>query len=381
MGDLFDLIAALHEGIDTDEHWLAALDRLSDELGGAALFLGTTHRNGSGFELSGHRVEPQWIELVNGELAGHESNPIYAMISSQLRTDPAATIMKPIRLSDVLEPAAFRASPIYKRAIQPAGHEHAMAMVLSADAASALSLTLVRPDRAGDFRDDEMQLVRAVGPHIVAALKMRHQMSVAQSAAMMLDRYDHGILLLASSGNVVHANADAERLLAERDGLQVDRGHLRAAYPADTDALRQMISEADRAARAASLQPRAALRLRRPSGQDDLVLRALPAPPIVASTFGVGELATIALFIHDPKKASQSVDQVIADGFGLTAAEAATAARIWEGDSVSEAAATLGISANTVKTHLKAAFEKAGVDRQSALVRKIADLLRAVGHR
>lgn len=381
MADLFDLIAALHEAIDTDDHWLSALDLLSDSLGGAAIFLGTTQRNASGFELSGHRVDPQWIEMVNGELAGHESNPIYAVISSQLRTDPGATIMQPIRLSDCLDRASYRSSPVYVRAIAPAGHEHAMAIVLSADVSSALSLTLVRPESAGDFSDEELQMVRAVGPHIVAALKMRLQMAIARSAAMMLDRFDHGILLLSASGHVIHSNADAERLLSARDGLQIDRGHLRAAYPKDTEALQQMISEADRAARGASLQPRSALRVRRPSEKDDLVIRALPAAPIVASSFGIGELATIALFVHDPDRASQAVNEVIAEGLGLTAAEAAVAARIWEGDNVSEAAVHLGISANTVKTHLKSAFDKAGVDRQPALVRKVADMLAAVGRR
>jgi DNA-binding CsgD family transcriptional regulator len=33
-----------------------------------------------------------------------------------------------------------------------------------------------------------------------------------------------------------------------------------------------------------------------------------------------------------------------------------------------------------VKTHLKAIYEKLGVDRQSALVRRIATMLAAMGH-
>jgi DNA-binding CsgD family transcriptional regulator len=47
---------------------------------------------------------------------------------------------------------------------------------------------------------------------------------------------------------------------------------------------------------------------------------------------------------------------------------------------VSEAAKFLGVSPNTVKTHLKAVFEKTGVDRQAGLVRKIAQMLAAMGH-
>lgn len=375
MEDLFALIAALHEGVVDDDHWLAALDRLSDAFGGCALFLGTTQRSGSAFELSGHRVDPQWIELVNGELAGHDANPIYAAVSSALRADPTGTVMKPIRLSAMLDPDTYHSSPIYIHAIAPAGHEHAMTMVLWADSASALSLTMVRPQASGDFSDHEAELARAVGPHILGALKLRHQFALARSSALMLDRFDHGVILLSAAGHVVHANSEAEEMLTKRDGLSVEHGELRAAFPADSRRLRQMLSEADRAARGASLQPRQTLRLPRPSGGSDLVARVLPVAPVVASSFGAGELATIALFIHDPEKGSQPVEEVIAEGLGLSQAEAAVAARIWEGDSIGEAASALGLSPNTVKTHLKAVFEKAGVDRQAALVRRIAQML------
>ena len=379
MDELYALIAALHDGVVDDELWLSALDRLSDAFGGAALFLGTTQRSGNGFELSGHRIDPQWIELVNGELAGHAANPIFATVSQALRSDPIGTIMQPMILSRRLEPEAYHSSPVYKHAIAPAGHEHAMVVVLMAEAASALSLTLVRPAAMSDFGEADAQLARAVGPHILGALKLRHQFALARSGAMMLDRFDQAVVLLSGTGHVVHMNSEAERLIHEHDGLIIERGELRGGYPADTQRLRQLIGEADRAARGASLQGRQTLRLTRPSGRAEMIVRALPVAPVVASTFGAGELATIGLFIHDPERREEPVEELIRDGLGLSQAEAAVAARVWEGDSVSEAAAQLGLSPNTVKTHLKSVFEKTGVDRQSTLVRRIGQMLAATG--
>ena len=381
MRDPSELIAVLHEGVVQDAHWLTALDDVSDAFGGAGMFLGTTARSGGGFELSGHRVDDQWSELVNGALAGHEANVIYSTVSSALRTDPAGTLMRPMIISKAIDPETYRASPIYLNAIAPAGHEHAMVMVLSADASSALSLTLVRPAEGGDFDEKDAHLATILGPHLLAALKLRHQFAIARSSAMMLDLFDHGVLLLSAAGHVIHANAEAERLLGEKDGLAIVHGELKAAYPDQTRRLSQMISEADRAARGASFQPRATFRLKRPSGRADLVIRALPVAPVVASTFGVGEVATIAIFLHDPETGEQPVEPLLAEALGLTPAEAAVAARIWEGDGVADAASALGLSANTVKTHLKAVYEKAGVDRQSGLVRKIGKLLAALGGR
>ena len=376
---LYDLISALHEGAVNDQLWLGALDKLCDAFGGGALFLGSTHRSGAGFELSGHRVDPQWIDLVNGDLAGHDANPVYAVVSDALRSDPIGTVLKPMVMSRMIDPAAYRSSPIYQQAIAPAGHEHVMVTVLAAEPASALSLTVARSAAAGDFGESDIRLARAIAPHILAALRLRHQFAIARSGSVMLDRFDQGVLLLSGRDRLVHANARAERLLAERDGLLLVEGELRGAFPADTQRIRHAVSETDRAARGASLMPPAVLRLPRPSGRADLVVRALPVAPVVASTFGAGELATVALFVHDPEQGNAPVADLIAEGLGVSGAEAAVAARIWEGDSVAEAAAQLGVSPNTVKSHLKAIFEKAGVDRQSGLVRKIAMMLAAVG--
>jgi DNA-binding CsgD family transcriptional regulator len=377
--DFYSLVASLHEGVADDSHWLVALDQLSDAFGGAAIFLGSTRRDGTIFELSGHRVDPLWSDLVNGQLSGHDANPIFSTVSSALRRDPMGTLMKPIVLSRAIDPDEYHNSLIYQQAIAPAGHEHVMVTVLHADPSSALSLTLARPADIGDFGGEDERVAAAIAPHLLSVLRLRHQFALARSSSVLLDRFDRAVLLVSATGKVVSGNVRGQQLLESRDGLNLLGGVLRAMTPADTQRLRQAVQETDRAARGASIQPRATLRLPRPSGNSDLVVRASPVAPSVASTFGVGELVTVALFIHDPDEDSPVVEDMLAEAFGLSHAEAAVAARIWEGDSVADAARELGISPNTVKTHLKMVFEKAAVDRQAGLVRKIAMLLAGTG--
>jgi DNA-binding CsgD family transcriptional regulator len=376
--DFYALVACLHDGVADDTKWLAALDALSDAFDGAGIFLGSTRRDGTVFELSGHRVDPQWSELVNGQLSGHEANPIFSTVSRTLRSDPIGTLMKPIVLSRVIHTDEYHASPIYNLAIAPAGHEFVLVTVLHADTASALSLTLTRPASAGDFNDDDERLAAALGPHLLSVLRLRHQFALARSSSLLLDRFDRAVLLLSATGHVVGGNIRAQQLLDARDGLSASNGELKGLTPGETQRLRQAILETDRAARGASLQPRATLRLPRDSGSD-LVVRASPVAPSVSSTFGAGELVTVALFIHDPDEDAPVIEEMLSDAFGLSHAEAAVAARIWQGDSVSEAANALSISPNTVKTHLKVVFEKMGVDRQAGLVRKIAMLVAGTG--
>ncbi len=67
-----------------------------------------------------------------------------------------------------------------------------------------------------------------------------------------------------------------------------------------------------------------------------------------------------------------SVAQAI---YGLSAAQLALAKCIASGDSLTDAAAKLGVSINTARTHLKRIYDKTGVNAQTALVR----LLLSVG--
>ena len=61
--------------------------------------------------------------------------------------------------------------------------------------------------------------------------------------------------------------------------------------------------------------------------------------------------------------------------FGLSPGQMALAARIASGESLTDAAETLGIRINTARTHLKRIYDKTGVNAQTALVR----LLLSVG--
>jgi len=57
--------------------------------------------------------------------------------------------------------------------------------------------------------------------------------------------------------------------------------------------------------------------------------------------------------------------------FGLSEGQMLLAHRIVQGDNLTAAAETLGISKNTVRTHLSRIYEKTGINSQTALVRTL----------
>ncbi len=65
---------------------------------------------------------------------------------------------------------------------------------------------------------------------------------------------------------------------------------------------------------------------------------------------------------------------MLQSAFGLTVAEARVADLVSGGLTGPQAAGKLGVSPTTVKTHLKHAFDKTGVNSQVALARLIGTL-------
>jgi DNA-binding CsgD family transcriptional regulator len=64
----------------------------------------------------------------------------------------------------------------------------------------------------------------------------------------------------------------------------------------------------------------------------------------------------------------------IMDGYGLTQAEAKVALAASSGLSIPETANRLGLSPNTIKTHLRRIFAKTGTSRQTELARLMASI-------
>jgi DNA-binding CsgD family transcriptional regulator len=67
--------------------------------------------------------------------------------------------------------------------------------------------------------------------------------------------------------------------------------------------------------------------------------------------------------------------EVLVKRLRLTRAQAQVAALIYDGSNQVSVAERLGVSINTVKTHMKGIFAKAGVRSQRGLIRKVGELL------
>jgi DNA-binding NarL/FixJ family response regulator len=82
-----------------------------------------------------------------------------------------------------------------------------------------------------------------------------------------------------------------------------------------------------------------------------------------------GVAGMVAIFMQDPIVMPPLAGEAFAGLYGLTTSELSVLLAMAPGRCVKEAAVTLGISENTVKTHLKHIHSKTGISKQTELLR------------
>jgi DNA-binding CsgD family transcriptional regulator len=257
---------------------------------------------------------------------------------------------------------------------------HVMGCFLARDDHHHLLFALQREQGQGDFDDEDLRLVRLVTPHMARAVQIQRQMNAVTSqkhwAWSALDRLRVGVILLDERGRPVHLNRAAERLVAGRHGFASRRDGLILSSATETTHLRHLIATA---AGLATGRGKAAGGCLRATGNvaTTLQFQVIPLPrglseqPWEPSQPG----SCVAVFVSASGGPRLPWSRLAAM-HGLTRAEARLASLLADGRSLEEAAETLTVSIQTVRSQLKSVFAKTGVKRQAELVALLlADML------
>ncbi|AMA57946.1 helix-turn-helix transcriptional regulator [Bradyrhizobium sp. CCGE-LA001] len=87
------------------------------------------------------------------------------------------------------------------------------------------------------------------------------------------------------------------------------------------------------------------------------------------------KVAAVLLFVVDPSNQRSIPLEQIMDAYGRTHAEARVALASSSGNTTIGTAQSLGLSSNTIKTHLRRVFAKTATGRQAELAELIAALV------
>lgn len=177
----------------------------------------------------------------------------------------------------------------------------------------------------------------------------------ARSLEHALDSLGQSLVLVGPNAKIFYASPHAKRILAENDGLTVidealcasleeDHGHLTAAL----DALLDSGNPANKLE----------INVRRPSGKLPYKLRVNALP----------ETGQVMAMIQDTHTNHQAWYDRLQARFQLTPRECQCTMLLTDGYSMAEIADRMNISMQTLRQHLKHAFNKTGTHKQHELV-------------
>lgn len=213
--------------------------------------------------------------------------------------------------------------------------------------------------------DDGEAVLGFLSPHFRRACNLTQALGDLADRATLGDAWFHArtaSLTLDAEGNVARINATAEGILKLADGLSVVNGRLMAAAPKDRAKLEAEIARGVGNKLSEQQSSGDFILISRPSG---LPAFALSIVPMTLGGSREKAIATIAPTVPDITPRS------LQRAFGLTHSEACIAAALSGGRSPEQIAADRLVSLSTIRSQMKAIYNRLDVGSQLELVSRI----------
>ena len=366
------ILASLHEAMLDDAHWVAT-SALIDEACGAKgnhlvfrtegcaddiIFMRFCYRGE-------HRSE--WErEYRTNDYPADEHLP-------RLRQLPDSKI---VHVTELLSEAQLKHSATYNEMMPRYHFQDGLNVRLDGPKGSRIVWGIADPSNGRGWSTDQVDMVTRLLPHIRQFVRMRHALVEARALqttlGRLLENTRAGVIQLDRHRRILAANDRAQELLRKGALLSDRTGLLHLAGPNDNSDLQRLLDRA--LPRFGGQGESGSMVVKHPySYAPTIVLHVTPVEDR-GTDFRTLRSAALVLAI-EPKEQGRIDRQVLRTKLGLSAAESEVVALVAEGKSIREIWAAIGRGEHTVRWHIKQAYAKLGVSRQTELAR----IVQAVG--
>jgi DNA-binding CsgD family transcriptional regulator len=276
--------------------------------------------------------------------------------------------------TDLLPHSDLHKTCFYKEWQQPQGFVDTLQASLDKSATDFVDLCFMRDGESGMFDNAARDRLRLIIPHLRRAVLVGKLVdrTTAQAATFgdALDGICAGLFLVDAGGQIVHANASGQAMLAQGVLVRGSSGKLTTHDTSAAQGLNEIFSSA--ATDRAGSGPQVGAVPLTGRGGEHYVAHVLSLSAGARRLAGADDRAVAALFVQKASRDLPSPQNAIAKLYRLTPTELRVLAGIVQVGGVPEVALARGISVSTVKTHLRRLFAKTGTDRQADLVKLVA---------
>jgi DNA-binding CsgD family transcriptional regulator len=359
------LLDLIYDAATEEALWTSALAKIAD-------MTSSVGGNVFGANINARRIDFYFNGRLSEQAYGawrerHVVNPL----SDVMNHSPVGKLVQ----SDAILPLAdLKRTALFDEVFRPQDVAHIAMLPLAAKDHFQAGFSVCRSERQGPFEADELRLFSRLYPHLRRSLLLGFRLdaykALQRAEFHVLDRLSAGIVLIDRAARVLFVNAAARTMTADGGPLRLRNSVLAAVSQAGARRLGELIDAAVRGA------PIATMSLVHPHDGRLFTLMAASVRSRDLDRFGALGLrdAAAMLAIHDPARPMHIPAEWIVDAYGLTPAEARVALCAASGATIPETAHRLGLSPNTVKTHLRKIFAKTGTSRQAELARLMASI-------
>ena len=234
-------------------------------------------------------------------------------------------------------------SKFYNDYLQRIGAAYSMGAVIARSHSQAPTLTALRGRRKDEFGEAERKIAKFLLPHLARAWTVCEKLELLAGSESVLDKLSAGIVFLAAGGLAIYCNDAAEEIIHSDDGLTLRNGALCASDRLADAQLRKAIDHALSPERPTG---RTAVTVQRPSMRRAYQIVVAPLRGRFRQFAGMAAPLAV-VFIIDPERQNSTSTDLLIQLYGLTPKEAALSARLSEGESIEQAAETMGMKYQT----------------------------------
>lgn len=371
---VLDLVGKVYEAAAESQRWPLFLAAFAKATGSEGTVLWLHNLTDSSARMHGADISFACdVGFAPGFIASYAQH--YTRLNPWVRSFDALPEGSTAHSSAIYPDTHLRRSEYYADWLRPQGLAYALGGPILKRGNVVSMFSFLRAEGRGSYSEVEVRLMQLLMPHLRRACLLHQRLANLRAersgGLAALDLLPTAVWVLDATGRLLFANRAGCDLDAWHDGLWIDRnGRPVAADPGERQALAAVIAASIAAGRGLGVRSDCAVRVRRQQRAEPLHVMVYPLSP---HTLLVG--AAAALFIVDPAQAAVPNAESLRALFGLTAAEARLTSALVQGATVEEYGGRHGISANTVRTHVKRALSKTGTRSQSQLVGLVGKLL------
>jgi DNA-binding CsgD family transcriptional regulator len=276
-------------------------------------------------------------------------------------------------IEDCMPHAEFLETRIYKEYARPMGLVDQLAATIDKSAADVPLFAIFRSDEQGLVDAEMRRRMRLIVPHVRRAVLIGNVMDLnattATAFADTLGGLAAGVFLVDENARIVFANRSGQIMLEDGKILRQKDFVLTAVDPKAGTALPEIIAAAGGGDAAVGVS---GISLPLSAPPEPWLAHILPLTSGIMRDAGITYSAVAAVFVHQASPETPSAMEIMSKLYRLTPSELRVLAALSEVGGISAAAAVVGISEATVKTHLQRLFGKTGTNRQTDLVKLVA---------